>query len=521
MIAGGTDPESGNQSCCQRFQPAVHRFSLDATEFNLERLFRRMSRLPHCLFLDGQGAAATNELNRFSFLCADPIDRLEIKPGQSFEIDAIRTLSKEYCSQLIADLPPFQGGVAGLLSYDAGRQLQSGEKPTQRDAATVPLIALFVYDVVFAFDHYQQYGWVISQGWPEESAVGRGARAGERMRYFQKLLEGSDRSEQNFADKTNSEFQNQPQTAIDSVVLPNSRFKHRLGHELELFSDFSRDRYLGTVGRAIDYIYRGDVFQVNLSQQLATTACCSTPELYLNLRAANPAPFSAYLDFGAGQIASASPERLVACQNRSVETRPIKGTRPRTGHPEIDLAVERELQASEKDRAENTMIVDLMRNDLSRVCEPDSVLVSKLCGVERFESVLHLVSVVVGRLDQHSDCFDLLDAVFPGGSITGAPKLRAMEIIDGLESGPRGPYCGSIGYINTAGDLDFNILIRTITAIDGRWIVPVGGGIVSDSSAVLEYAETTTKAAGMLRAIQRCHRDRSGSVAEAASQIQP
>jgi para-aminobenzoate synthetase component 1 len=219
--------------------------------------------------------------------------------------------------------------------------------------------------------------------------------------------------------------------------------------------------------------------------------------LYLDLRNLNPAPFSAYLDFGEGQIISASPERLVNLYGGRIETRPIKGTRKRTRCPEADLELRQDLISSSKDRSENVMIVDLMRNDLSRVAVPDSVVVRKLCGVEQFQNVLHLVSVVEGRLQDDYDGIDLLKAVFPGGSITGAPKIRAMEIIAELEPTVRGPYCGSLGYMGWDGNLDFNILIRTITASGGWWQIPAGGGIVSDSVPELEYQETWTKAVGM------------------------
>ena len=255
------------------------------------------------------------------------------------------------------------------------------------------------------------------------------------------------------------------------------------------------------VQRVIDYIYAGDVFQVNLSQRLLAAARDDAVALYRRLRRCNPAPFAGYFDLGEFQIVSASPERFLRVSDREVETRPIKGTRPRTGDPAIDRAAEAELLASEKDRAENVMIVDLLRNDLARVCEARSVRVGQLCGVEAYQHVLHLVSSVHGRLRDGRSPIDLLRAAFPGGSITGAPKIRAMEIIAELEPTARGAYCGSLGYLGFDGSMDLSILIRTITAGRGWWQFPVGGGIVADSIPEQEYEETWHKAEGLLRAL--------------------
>jgi para-aminobenzoate synthetase component 1 len=219
------------------------------------------------------------------------------------------------------------------------------------------------------------------------------------------------------------------------------------------------------------------------------------------LRQCNPAPYAGYLDLGEWQIVSASPECFLTVRDRRVETRPIKGTRGRSRFPEADLFAGDELQLSAKDRAENAMIVDLMRNDLSRVCEADSVHVAQLWRLETYAFVKHLVSVVRGELRTGLTAIDLLQASFPGGSVTGAPKVRAMQIIAELEPTARGPYCGSLGYIGFDGAMDASILIRTITAGRGWWQLPVGGGIVAQSVADDEYRETWHKARGMLAAI--------------------
>ena len=256
------------------------------------------------------------------------------------------------------------------------------------------------------------------------------------------------------------------------------------------------------IRRAIEYVYAGDVFQVNLAQRLLHPAHDDSITLYLRLRQCNPAPFAGYFDLGGFQIVSSSPERFLKVRDRQVETRPIKGTRPRADRPEADRSAGQELCQSEKDRAENVMIVDLLRNDLSRVCQAESVCVSQLCALESYRYVQHLVSAVCGELGDECTPIDLIRAAFPGGSVTGAPKVRAMEIIAELEPTARGAYCGSLGYLGFDGSLDLSILIRTITAGRGWWQAPVGGGIVAQSRPRQEYAETWHKAEGLIRALR-------------------
>ncbi len=269
-----------------------------------------------------------------------------------------------------------------------------------------------------------------------------------------------------------------------------------------LYSNFTAAEYHQTIGRAVDAIHAGEVFQVNLSQRLTHRAICDSVTMYRHLRQLNPAPFAGYYDLGTAQILSASPERFLQVQDRRVETRPIKGTRRRLGSSEAELFQDVELKDSDKDRAENVMIVDLMRNDLSRVCHPDSVRVPQLCEVEKYAFVTHLVSSVTGRLQRGRSAVDLLAASFPGGSITGAPKVRAMELIAQMEPHARGAYCGSLGYLGWHGAMDLNILIRTMTAAGSWWQFPVGGGIVAQSDPRQEYEETWDKAEGILQAIE-------------------
>nr|MCU0706479.1 aminodeoxychorismate synthase component I [Fimbriiglobus sp.] len=287
--------------------------------------------------------------------------------------------------------------------------------------------------------------------------------------------------------------------AIGASLSPQFPLPHHPG----VTSNFSRDGYIDAVRRAVEYVHAGDVFQVNLSQRLLAPLTEHPLELYGRLRQTSPSPFGCYLDLGDFQILSSSPERFLQLSaDGEVSTRPIKGTRPRGKTPAEDAELLHDLTTNPKDRAENVMIVDLLRNDLGRVCEFGSVTVPKVCEVESFRHVHHLVSEVRGKLRPGLTAFDLLRASFPGGSVTGAPKVRAMEIIAELEPTARGPYCGSIGWIGFDGAMDTNILIRTLTAGRGWLQFPVGGGIVADSDPATEYEETLHKAAGMLRALR-------------------
>jgi len=294
-------------------------------------------------------------------------------------------------------------------------------------------------------------------------------------------------------ERTPSQGASSPNDTPATAV--NSSAQHPVSGPAELTSNFSKSQYVAAVKRCVEYVYAGDVFQINLAQQLRLPSNCSSQELFLRLCQCNPAPFSGYFDFDVPgfhptQIVSASPERLVSVRDRV----------PRTGQPMVDIRAREDLLSSVKDAAENTMIVDLMRNDLSRVCTDDSVIVPQLCQLEEYASVLHLVSSVEGKLREECGLANLIAAIFPGGSITGAPKVRAMEIIADIEPDVRGAYCGSMGYLGFDGTADLNILIRTVTAQQGWWQIPVGGGVVSQSSPEAEYEETWTKAAGMLRA---------------------
>jgi para-aminobenzoate synthetase component 1 len=332
---------------------------------------------------------------------------------------------------------------------------------------------LGLYDWVIAWDHLEEKAWIISTGIGE---VGRGRhdeRAAARLSWVQDRLAS-------------------PAPAI--VDQPTAAPAP--------LSNFSRHEYEAVVRRVREYIAAGDVYQVNIAQRFRTSFTGSPLALYRRLRARNPAPFGVYFDFG-GTVLSISPERFLRLEpaTRIAEARPIKGTRPRGASPDRDSALARELLASAKDRAENVMIVDLLRNDLGKVCRTGSISVANLFALETHPTVHHLVSTVTGVLREDADAFDLLRAAFPGGSVTGAPKIRAMEIIAELERAPRGVYCGALGYIAATGAMDLNIPIRTVLLKDGQATFHAGAGIVWDSDPTAEYQETLAKAATIAEAL--------------------
>jgi para-aminobenzoate synthetase component 1 len=268
-----------------------------------------------------------------------------------------------------------------------------------------------------------------------------------------------------------------------------------------LQGNFTHKEYIDTVEKARQYIIAGDIFEVNLSQRFETELSISPYKLYQRLRQINPAPFAGYLNFDGVKVVSASPERFLRLRGDWVETRPIKGTRPRGKTKEEDEALSSELLTSAKDRAENIMIVDLERNDLGRVCRFGTVKVTQLAILEMFPTVFHLTSTIVGRLRKDKNGIDLIKATFPGGSVTGAPKVRSMEIIDELEPTKRSIYTGSIGYLSFNGDLDLSIAIRTFLVKEGRAYFQVGGAVVYDSDPETEYQETMDKGKALVDAL--------------------
>jgi para-aminobenzoate synthetase component I len=473
-----------------------------------------LSGLPYRLFLDS--AAQGARLGRYSFVMADPVAVVWSKglrtecidfyrtegtrqPVAGDALDAIRTLLAPHAAEPVPGLPPFQGGAAGYLAYDWGRALERLPAPRHEDLA-LPDVVFGVFDWVLAWDHQESRAWLVSTGVPETSPEARDRRAAARAAQVREHLQSHHVVP---ADRPGA-------IAVAGMTLPlrpppAPSFPVEGGWwdaNLALRSSFTHRDYLAAVARVRDYIFAGDIFQANLSQRFEAPLDEGTWALYRRLRTQNAAPFAAYLDFPDGVVLSASPERFLRVDTGGhVETRPIKGTRPRGVGPEHDSALGVALALSTKDQAENLMIVDLMRNDLSRVCAPGTVRVAELFGLEHYATVHHLVSTVVGDLMPGTDGLELLRASFPGGSITGAPKIRAMEIITELEPSERGVYCGSIGYWSVTGTLDSNIAIRTMLAVAGRVYFSAGGGIVADSDPEQEYRETLDKALGMIEAL--------------------
>lgn len=447
-----------------------------------------LSDLDDVVLMESRGRSSA--VSRYSFLAADPFAFVELDcPGQGQDpFVRLREFSDRFHSSAVPGLPPFQGGAAGILGYELGGAWERLSFP-EWDEFALPVLAVGLYDWVIAWDHQSDRAWVISQGFPETDPARRQRRASDRLAEVQTRLRGTD-SGPDASPAASTRMDLRRMAPCWPAEGPDG-----------LLSDFSRESYLAAVEAVIDYIHAGDIFQANLSQRLLFPQATPASELYARLRQCNPAPFAGYVAHDDWALVSASPERFVCLQDGAVETRPIKGTRPRQDDSQVEVLVRGDLYESQKDQAENVMIVDLLRNDLSKVCLPGTLRVPRLCELEVFETVMHLVSEVRGVLQPGCNAWDLLAAVFPGGSITGAPKIRAMEIIAELEPTARGPYCGSLFYVGFDGNLDSSILIRTFTVRHGWVQCSVGGGIVAQSDPVAEFNETLDKAAGMLRVL--------------------
>jgi para-aminobenzoate synthetase component 1 len=440
---------------------------------------------PNSAILDSNMNAG--EMGRYSFIVHDPFltfaskgRKVIITKETGVEIiedtdplKELRQLLKKYKMPRHPELPPFLGGAVGYFSYDLGYLLEKLPRKSVDDHG-IPDIYLGFYDTVVIMDHQEHKTYLASTGFPETEDLKRRIRAEQRLQRMETRL---------LHDRENC--------STDDPPFMQGAYS----------SNFTRDQYCAIVEKAKDYIMAGDIFQVNLSQRLCAKIVEPPFSLYKRLRSVSPAPFACYLNMTDVIVASASPERLLSLQGNVVETRPIKGTRPRSQDPILDAQLRDELWASEKDRAELVMIIDLERNDLGRVCNYGTVKVPDLIRMEEYATVFHLVATVTGELEGDKDIVDLLKATFPGGSITGAPKIRAMEIIDEIEPFRRGIYTGSIGYIDFSGDADLNIAIRTFVIKDGLVHFQVGGGIVADSDPDMEYEETLHKARGLLEAL--------------------
>jgi para-aminobenzoate synthetase component 1 len=426
------------------------------------RLFAPLARSPWAHWLDSAWPASRagrhdiiTALPRATLVTHGQETRIDFTDGrvELSRADPLHLLRAQLGPRQPPALAPFAGGALGYLAYDLARRLH--RLPSRADDAEgLPEMAVGIYDGALVIDHRAR----TCRLWASEDDAGRA--------WTQRFLAG---------------LQAAPATG-----------EFALCGEIE--SSLSPEAYRRAFARVRNYIHAGDCYQVNLALRFAAPCRGHPWPLYLALRVRNPAPFSAWLNFPFGQVLSSSPERFLSVRDGWVETCPIKGTRPRGDDPGEDARRMAELSGSAKDRAENLMIVDLLRNDLGQVCVPGSVTVPSLFAVESFATVHHLVSTVRGRLAEGKTALDQLAAAFPGGSITGAPKLRAMQIIEELEAERRGVYCGAIGYLGGDGGMDTNIAIRTLTCAGNRLRFWAGGGLVADSQAEAEYQECLDKA---------------------------
>jgi para-aminobenzoate synthetase component 1 len=439
---------------------------------------------PLSFFLDS--GMDPHKLGRYSFIGSDPFLVMKSR-GNSIVIsssykkqritgnpfDILGILLKIYRLEDGSSPVPFIGGAVGYLSYDLCHFIE--RLPSSAvDDLKLPECYLGFYDTIVAFDNLLAKAYIISTGFPELEAAERTKRATKRLDRLKNILAGK-----------------------SSIGAPQVHKPSPI-KKVKLRGNFTHQEYVEAVKKARQYIIAGDIFEVNLSQRFEAKLSVNPYDLYRRLRKINPAPFACYLDFDRVSVVSASPERFLRLRGDWVETRPIKGTRPRGKTQQKDEELANELLNSPKDRAENIMIVDLERNDLGRVCRYGTVKVTELAILETFPTVFHLTSTVVGRLNEGSSGIDLLKATFPGGSITGAPKVRAMEIIDELEPTRRSVYTGIIGYLGFNGDLDLNIAIRTFLVKNKKAYFQVGGAVVYDSDPEKEYQETLDKAKALV-----------------------
>ena len=461
------------------------------------RLFSALKDAPSPFFLDS--GDDYKELGRYSYMGASPFleasaypDHLELsqKNCRQPEIiplnrsESLTFLNNSQSKYHVLHSPfPFSGGAVGFFSYDLKNELETLSNDTSDDLF-LPLWRFAWYDGIVIYDHFQDKYWITACG-IDEFGTCDADLAQIRIESLEQIF-------YSYVPDQHDE----PEDLLSMTDLPNSAFA-------PITPSVSHDQYLIDLQRVIDYIYAGDIYQANLTQRFSMPWVGDCWNLYSQLHRQNPAPFAAFLPYSDFQILSSSPERFIRIQtDGKIETRPIKGTRPRGKSPAEDQTLALELQNSSKDRAELTMIIDLERNDLGRICEFGTVKVTDLIKLEKYPTVWHLASTVTGQLKQGLKPSAIIQAVFPGGSITGAPKIRAMEIIEELELYKRGLYTGSIGYMGFDGAWDFNIVIRTILLKKGKAYVHVGGGIVADSIPESEYIETLDKAKALFKVLK-------------------
>src|SRR5712691_2048062 len=427
-------------------------------------------------------------VGRYSFLGKDPFLILRAHGGKTTMdrggvttesdrpfVDTLRRLMADFRSPFVPELPRFTGGAVGYLGYGAASWFEPvlGDLGSSSDGADAAGFMLF--DTVLAFDHVQHRILIIANAriTPDEDLESLYQFACAKIQFLERELERN-----------------------------LSRTSRAPADGLEFTSNHTRERFEEQVRAAKEHIAAGDIYQVVLSQRFEAKVAADPFTVYRALRHVNPSPYMYFIRMGGVSVVGSSPEMLVRVEGSRVETHPIAGTRPRGRTADEDLRLGEELKRNEKERAEHVMLVDLGRNDVGRVCEYGSVRVPQFMGLERFSHVMHLTSIVEGRLADDRDRFDALAACFPAGTVSGAPKVRAMQIIHELEPSGRGLYAGAVGYLDFAGNLDFCIAIRTVLIEHGRAYVQAGAGIVADLNPAAEYEETRDKARGVIRALE-------------------
>ncbi|MBO9131321.1 anthranilate synthase component I [Bacillus sp. 165] len=426
----------------------------------------------HVLLESGRGG-------RYNIVGLDPVailrgknQELRITEGDKETVlhgnplESMQSYMEKYKTEQNKDYPPFQGGAIGYFSYDCIRYIEKIPAIAQDDL-DIPDVYFLLFDDVFVYDQQEKALWLITH------YTNNRQQAEARLQELEQLWS-------------------------KSVDVPYISLSH--ADEARPSVSFTEGGFIDAVKRVQEYIAAGDIFQVNLSVRQTQPLLSHPMEIYTKLREINPSPYMAYMELDDFQIVSGSPELLIKKQGTEVSTRPIAGTRSRGKDAAEDEALANELIENEKERAEHVMLVDLERNDLGRVCEYGSVEVNEFMVIEKYSHVMHIVSNVRGEISEQYDAFDVVKAVFPGGTITGAPKIRTMEIIEELEPVRRGIYTGSIGWISYAGEMELNIVIRTLLAKNGQAHVQAGAGIVIDSNPKNEYKESLKKAIALWRA---------------------
>ncbi|MFH1032763.1 MAG: anthranilate synthase component I [Chloroflexota bacterium] len=462
--------------------------------------FLKINRGGHSFLLES--VEGGERLARYSFIGTDPYKVLTVK-GKD-KTDPLSLVSREFNKYKIvpvSGLPKFCGGAVGYLAYETVTRFEKLPSP-EPDPLGLPESVFMLVDTVLIFDHVTHKIKVLSHVHTDGN--------------IEKAYTEATRRIDNLIDRLNQPITPSPSTSLPRYDSGQVRTGHHINGnsptaagEAKFTSNFRREGFEASVRKIKEYITAGEAIQVVPSQRLSCPTKAAPFEIYRALRTINPSPYMFFLDFGDFHIIGASPEILVRVEDGIVTTRPLAGTRRRGKTPEEDAQLEQELRSDEKERAEHIMLVDLGRNDIGRVSEPGTVEVSELMDVERYSHVMHLVTNVQGRLKHDMTAFDALRACFPAGTVSGAPKIRAMEIITEVEPEKRGPYAGAVGYFSFSGNMDMAIAIRTMSVKNGTAYVQAGGGIVYDSVPEQEYEETMNKARALLRAISQA--ESSGS----------